>query len=321
MTQIGIKTFLLPALFLAVCARVRAQDTQYWIQQFGTRSSLMGGAVVGGVRDNSAIFYNPAGIALSDTGSLTINASLYQYDKFRIKNALGNEKDIVAGQFKTLPLLFAGQVKTKNPRLNLGYGISSSVDFSFNSTSRIDGPYDIVSEAESPGKEDFIAQLSIDSKVNETWVGFGLGYSLSEKWSIGFSNLVTVRNQSYQRIILARFYLNTAGLPLVSSSLQQNFSLNHFRYSAKAGVRYHGKKLDLGLVVSPPSIGLYGKGTVAGDITATRNPVPGSEKGYRGQRPPGRPQSGLPPALVDGCRSRLSYRELPGRVYRAVFWQ
>lgn len=42
-----------------ICFTLSAQDLHYWTNQFGTRSSLLGGAVVGGIKDNTAIFYNP----------------------------------------------------------------------------------------------------------------------------------------------------------------------------------------------------------------------------------------------------------------------
>ena len=56
----------LPAGFiglLVLCGhdfRAEAQDDHYWAQQFGATGTLMGGAMVGGVNDNSAVFYNPA---------------------------------------------------------------------------------------------------------------------------------------------------------------------------------------------------------------------------------------------------------------------
>jgi hypothetical protein len=66
----------------------------------------MGGAVVGRVKDNSAIFYNPACLSFIDTSSVSINADLYQLEKTRIENALGDQKDFNNNNFKNLPLFW-----------------------------------------------------------------------------------------------------------------------------------------------------------------------------------------------------------------------
>src|SRR6188472_4816621 len=135
--------FLFPVL-LILCFSSIAQDTHYWALQFGTRSSLMGGAVVGRVKDNSAIFYNPACLAFIDTSSVTINADLYQLEKTRIENTLGYQKDFNNNNFKNLPLLISGLIPTRNPNIKMGYGFASSVDYGFNGLARIDGNYPIV---------------------------------------------------------------------------------------------------------------------------------------------------------------------------------
>ena len=54
-------------LVLFGTSRVLAQEMNYNTFQVGSRSALMGGAVVGGVRDTSATFYNPGPSVLSRT--------------------------------------------------------------------------------------------------------------------------------------------------------------------------------------------------------------------------------------------------------------
>jgi hypothetical protein len=118
-----MKFFFIPLLLIS-CYNSIAQDTHYWALQFGTRSSLMGGAVVGRVKDNSAIFYNPACLSFIDTSSITINADLYQLEKTKIENALGNQKDFNNNNFKNLPFLISGLIPTKNPNIKMGYGFA-----------------------------------------------------------------------------------------------------------------------------------------------------------------------------------------------------
>ena len=45
-------------------APINAQETYYWNITYGTRSTLLGGAVIGSVSDLSATYYNPGAVAL-----------------------------------------------------------------------------------------------------------------------------------------------------------------------------------------------------------------------------------------------------------------
>jgi hypothetical protein len=63
--------FLQPSFFLS------AQDTHYWTDQFGTSAELLGGIVVGSVRDLSSTYYNPGAIALSRDENLILNTSAF----------------------------------------------------------------------------------------------------------------------------------------------------------------------------------------------------------------------------------------------------
>ncbi len=245
-----------------------AQDSHYWTQQFGTRSSLMGGAVIGNVKDNSSIFYNPACLAFIDTSSISLNANLYQIDNTRIENALGQTKDFKNSNFKNLPLLFSGLVPTKNPKIKIGYGFASVIDYSFKGVGRLDKSYPIVNDLESPGPEAFIGQLSLNSQINETAFGVGIGNKLNDHWAIGATMLFSWRAQNYERNLFTRMFLNNAGNTLVSSSHTETFSYSNLRTQLKFGVVYKGNHYDIGLSVNTPSLKIMGSGLVAADITA-----------------------------------------------------
>jgi hypothetical protein len=228
----------------------------------------MGGAVVGRVMDNSSIFYNPACLALIDTSSISINADLYQLEKTRIENALGKQKDFNHDNFKNLPLLFSGIIPTDNPSLKIGYGFASSVDYNFKGIARIDSNSPVVDDAESPGNETYIGQLSLSSRISETTFGLGIGKKLNDHWSIGSTLLFTWRDHNYERSLFTRMFLNKPGSPLVSGDHIESFSYNNLRSQVKLGIHYKGNHYDIGLSVNTPSLKLFGKGTVAADITA-----------------------------------------------------
>ena len=71
------RSILLAILFISVFP-VFCQDYHYWSEQFGAESHLMGGAVVAGVRDNSAIFYNPGAVGFIEGNSVSVNANIYK---------------------------------------------------------------------------------------------------------------------------------------------------------------------------------------------------------------------------------------------------
>jgi hypothetical protein len=49
---------------LALATFARPQDSHYWTNQYGTRATLLGGAVIGSVLDLSGTYYNPGGMSL-----------------------------------------------------------------------------------------------------------------------------------------------------------------------------------------------------------------------------------------------------------------
>ncbi|MBK6273417.1 MAG: hypothetical protein IPF58_01410 [Saprospirales bacterium] len=48
-------------ILMMLNASVYAQN-HYWSQQYGAENTLLGGACIAGARDNSAMYYNPAGL-------------------------------------------------------------------------------------------------------------------------------------------------------------------------------------------------------------------------------------------------------------------
>jgi len=259
---------LLLYLMFSLGQNLLAQDTHYWTQQFGTRSALMGGAVVAEATDNSAVYYNPGGLGFIDETTISINANLYRIENVRIENALGQEADFRSSSFNTVPILIGGMLKIKNPYWRIGYGLLAPVDFSFQGNARIDGQFGIVNDLESPGSEVLVGESEKNSKLTEVTAALGVGRKLNDNWSVGLTNLFTLRSLSYQRQLLAHVILNDPSQTLMNTTFLQYAKYFHTRYSAKLGVNYRGPRWSLGFTVTTPSIGLFGNGTLASDITA-----------------------------------------------------
>ncbi len=54
-------------------SQLAAQDGHFWTQQYGTRSMLLSGSIIGGVDDLGAVYYNPARLS-----QITNNAFLIE---------------------------------------------------------------------------------------------------------------------------------------------------------------------------------------------------------------------------------------------------
>lgn len=272
-----MKFYLLIVLILLSLV-VKAQDTQYWTQQFGSRTALLSGAVVGGSDDNTMVYYNPGALGFLDNVSISVNANAYRIENIRIFNALGQEADFKSNKFASIPLLAGGMLKTKTDKWKIGYAFMAPVDFSFKGIARIDGTFDIADDAESPGKEDVIGESGVTSKLSEVILGLGVGHALNERWAVGLTHLFTVRSQTYHRNLSVHMFLNNADETLASGILSQNVEYYNIRYAAKVGLNYRTPTWSWGLTFTTPSVRLMGNGTIAADITAYHLKLNGTDR-------------------------------------------
>ncbi|THD69726.1 hypothetical protein E7Z59_05200 [Robertkochia marina] len=258
-------------IFMVWCP-LRGQDTHYWTNQFGTRSALMSGAVVGGIFDNTMIYYNPGALGFLENTSITVNANAYRFETIVIENALGQQADFKSKKIGSLPLLAGGMINLKNRRLKIGYGFLSPVDFDFKGIARTEGVAEVLNNIDSPGEEEYVGETSISSSLKELMVILGGGYKISDHFSVGLSNIVTARVRSYSRSWSAYVFANNPELRLVGRDAAQNVEYFNFRYSVKLGMFYVRGPWRWGLTLTSPSINLGGEGTTASKV-ALRNAV------------------------------------------------
>lgn len=243
------------------------QDLHYWTNQFGTRSSLLGGAVVGGIKDNTAIFYNPAALAFADSNSVSINANLYQMENIKVINAVGESKNLKALNIGSIPLLVGGRLKSKNPKMNIGYGIVTPVSFGFKASARSQGFYPISSASDSPGDEEYTGQVNTNSELKETTAILGLSWKMGKNWSIGLSNFFAVRTHKYASGTIGRMFLNDASRTLVAINDIEAFSYTQISYIPKLGINFEQEKWSWGAALTLPGIKVYSSANVTADVT------------------------------------------------------
>ena len=265
-----MKNSLLILFGLFISLTATSQDSHYWSQQFGTRSALLSGAVLGGANDNTMIYYNPGALGLLDNSSISINANVYRISNIKVENALGQQADFESAQVGSVPLLAGGMINTKDQKWKIGYAFITPVEFNFKGIARLDGNYDIIDNSESAGVEELVAEAGITTKTSELVFAFGLGRKLNENWSFGLSNLFTIRSHSYQRNFSTYAFMNNEARTLVGANQNQNVEYYNVRYAAKLGAVYKNGNWSTGITLTSPSINLFGNGTLASNI-AVRN--------------------------------------------------
>src|ERR1035437_10039202 len=177
-----MKKSIIHVLLVLFAKNLAAQDNNYWNQMPGSTSALMGGVDIAGVRDNSAVFYNPGALGFIDTSSLSLSASYYQYEVATIKNGGGTNVNIPSSKFQSFPLVALSGViaPNKNSKHEFGYMLFTKNQTATNFSKRTDTPMDTSMQAGdgyiSRNKNvEYIGDYNLQTSLNELW--FGLSYA------------------------------------------------------------------------------------------------------------------------------------------------
>src|SRR4030066_2580817 len=73
--------FLAAFACLCLVSLARPQDSHYWTNHYGTRATLLGGAVIGSVLDLSGTYYNPGGMSLIEKPDTLMAVKVLQYPR------------------------------------------------------------------------------------------------------------------------------------------------------------------------------------------------------------------------------------------------
>lgn len=259
-------------LTLVINSFLSAQDTHYWTNQFGPRGSVLGNAIVGSVRDNSSIFYNPGFLAMVDTNNISISASVYQYDMLNIKDGAGSGYDLKSNQTQVLPSMVSGTYQFKKfKKHKFGYIALTRNQTGLNTSSRIDQELNVIPDYNNAGNEEYIAQFSLKTGLIEQWFGGCYSYRLGEHISLGFTAFGAYRSQSMETSYTSKVILPSLSryslfiTPLVAYSDIQTAETSTVRGLGKIGLAMSYSRLDFGFTVTTPSVPIYGTTTIQRD--------------------------------------------------------
>ena len=247
--------FLLAPALAIQPGSTNAQTGHYWSEQFGNRSTLMLGAVVGTVDDLGAVFYNPARLGLTAGPSLLIGGKAYEVRRVVVEDAFGDGIDARNESFGGAPSLVAGT-------FTVPWWEGHTFAYSFLPRSRSDVDFFLTSEVTGdhveivPGEELLNARIGVKLNHDEEWIGLSWAHGVNETWRLGASAFVVNRDQAIE--LTTRF----ASLDMASAVAiaLRNRLLKHSTYgvTTKLGVSYHQPGYTLGLTVTTPKLNLTG---------------------------------------------------------------
>lgn len=240
---------------------VVSAQSNYWFQQYGSRSSLMGGSVVGGVQDNSALYYNPAGIAYIDSAHLNVSANAYGLDYVELKNAAGTNLDLSSLRILVYPQFISGLIKFKLiPKLKLAYGLltryRSEIKMHANNTLP---DYNII-----PGMTNgqyYYGTYDYELSSISQWGGLALGYKFTPFFSMGLTNFITYSHYDGFRKTFATadvFHPDPDSSYMARYGSYEYNNVDHFGLLWKLGFQFNWEKFKLGITVTTPNISLFG---------------------------------------------------------------
>lgn len=236
-----------------------AQDAHYWNIQYGTRSTLLGGAVIGSVSDLSATYYNPGAVALFKDPGFILSARVYQLETITVEDGAGLGKQLDYSTIVPSPSFVAFDLKFDflgDARLALSILTRQKMDFEFQT--RLIDSLEIIES--SPGKENFTGGISLRREFNEVWGGITYSSKLNDLIGFGLTGYVAYRSQRSSNETIIQALL--ANDDIASYTNIRNYRYNNLRTLLKFGMGMNLQPLTLGFTVTTPSLNISGSGSV-----------------------------------------------------------
>ncbi|HGY54597.1 MAG TPA: hypothetical protein ENK44_02735 [Caldithrix abyssi] len=242
-------------VYLLYIGTLRAQDTHYWSNQYGTRADLLGGIVIGSVKDLSSVYYNPGAVSFSSERSLVISTHAFDitYMKWHLPNYQGKEYNSI--KTRPAPVIFAIRL-TENRKSKHNFVISYlEKEDIFHQIELYNIPSDQDNDVPIIVQDEY-DELIYFRNITEYWGGITWSYTYSKNLGIGCTLYGSYRNEEAQnRFSFQRTFSAEDGMSL---QYQRKYDISNIRIFTKLGVFYEDDSFSLGVTSILPSIPLFG---------------------------------------------------------------
>lgn len=242
-------TFIFISIFYV---SVIAQDAHYWTQTYGTRSTLLGGAVIGSVDDLGATFYNPGKLSLVDDPNFLFSARVFEYQYLSLKpeNLILND----ASKSRLIPSPSFIVYNLSSDWLgkgNLAFSFLTRQTFDTRLKTRFVG---------RAGQSDVSNETLYEGNADEYWGGITLSYPFYGKYElgVGLTNYMAVRSYRSRNSINSQSIDSMGNVGIISGTREYDYY--NIRILWKAGIGFTFESIRFGLTLTTPSINLFGSG-------------------------------------------------------------
>jgi hypothetical protein len=246
-----VRRLLCSILLIAGLARAAAaQDSHYWTFGYGPIGQLTEGALVGGVNDLSATYYNPAACALIDRPRFVFNVTSFDLAQIQVKDAAGSGLDVDQMVSRPVPAMIAFHIGAHE----------DGNHFAFAFLARSESDFDLGYSASDVSEASEVAAAGygrFKQRVLEYWVGGNWSRRVSRNVSVGLSPFFAYRGHRSRRTLAAE---------QLSPELQRGTFVgmeneyNHMRVLAKLGVAWRPGAWQLGANLTAPGFKVYSDG-------------------------------------------------------------
>ncbi len=259
-----VKKKLILFILFFKCSLFFCQETNYWNNQYGANSTLLGGAVVSTYCDNGAMFYNPATMAFKDSGNISVSANLYNIENIVFTDALGTNLDIKNTNYYVAPQLVSGDVH-RGKKIDVGFILLTKNDINFAFSEANKDIYQMrptYSVYDTVHTYNYIASFQGHTRIYENWAGISLNFKLNKKWAVGVTNFVAYRFQKFNKSLNISAFGTDDTLYRYNAKFDasQSVTFDNLNNIIKVGVAYNSKFFDVGIAATLPSISLFGIG-------------------------------------------------------------
>ena len=248
--QLNLLLFL--AIALSISISVSAQDAHYWTQTYGTRSTLLGGAVIGSVDDLGATFYNPGNLSLINDPNFLFSARVFEYKNLSLEPINGLTDPTSKSQFKPSPSFIVYNLSTDwFGKSNLGFSFLTRQTFDTRLKTRYVG---------NTGFSNLSNEILYEGNADEYWGGITLSYPFYGKYElgIGITNYFAIRSYRSRNSINLQSLDSLSNVSVLSGT--REFDYYNVRILWKAGIGFTFESIRFGLTVTTPSLNLFGSG-------------------------------------------------------------